>query len=133
MSIDRNSALWQMAATNVLARWPGESPRAAAGTAIAYADALLEAIDRQEREDTAAARESASRELEEVRARFPLGSMAKCTWGTAPVVRVAWGIFSSEGKITVSIFQERDPGGGGSGITLPHTEFTPVPPVGMAD
>lgn len=124
--IDRNSALWQMAATNVLAAHTHESPRTAAGTAIAYADALLEALDLQEREDTAEARAKAARELEEVRARFPLGSMATCPWGTAPVVRVVWGTFSNEGEIVVSIFQERDPGGGGTGITLPHAEFTPV-------
>lgn len=118
---------WEAAAVAVLAAQAAArvEPEAAAKAAAAYADALMVAIVHQDMEESKAARDRANAELEEVRARFPLGSMASCVgWGPAPVVKVErGGSLHHRDEITVSIFHEGRRGG--SGLTLPHTHFTP--------
>lgn len=122
---NRQNALWENAVVATLAAHDKYlSPIAAAKEAILYADALVDEIIAQEQEETRELREAEEAEINEVRARFPLGSWAKCYWGTAPVVKVEKGSLHYSGKITVSIFHEGR--NSGTGITLPHTEFTPV-------
>lgn len=119
---DLRDSLWRTALLGVLqARSADRPPGEGVELAVNYANELISFLERQEAEKFREKREKEAAELAEVRARFPLGSWAKCLGMTAPVVRVER---NHNDEIEVTIFHRTFRGG--SGITLPYTRFTPL-------